>query len=276
MSLSPAAVDRRHVAGSGGWHPQIMDRSVERDARAGTGARQVLFVQGGGTGTHDEWDNVLVDGLRTDLGPGHEVRYPRMPEEGDPSYPRWSAAIWREMADLDEEAAVVGHSVGGTTLVQALTQRPPGRRLAAIVLIAAPFVGQGGWPGDDFEFSGDLSERLPAGVPGARVPRGPGRDGPTHPRRVLRRCDPPGAGARALRTRPPVERRPQRGSSCDPWAFDAGRDPQLSHATIEGPRIPPSGQRHERAPLACWNVVVTVRRVDDVDAQLSMQLIGEF
>lgn len=142
-----------------------MDRSGERDTTAGTAARQVLFVQGGGAGTHDEWDNVLVDSLRTDLGPGHEVRYPRMPQEGDPSYPRWSAAIWREMADLDEGAVVAGHSVGGTILVQALTERPPERRLAAIVLIAAPFVGQGGWPGDDFEFSGDLGDRLPPGVP---------------------------------------------------------------------------------------------------------------
>lgn len=130
-----------------------------------TGARQVLFVQGGGAGTHDEWDNVLVDSLRTRLGPGHEVRYPRMPQEDDPSYPRWSAAIWREVAGLDEGAVVVGHSVGGTILVQALTERPPECGLAAIVLIAAPFVGRGGWPGDGFEFSGDLGDLLPHGVP---------------------------------------------------------------------------------------------------------------
>jgi hypothetical protein len=142
-----------------------MDRSGERDTTAGTGARQVLFVQGGGAGTHDEWDSVLVDSLRTHLGPGHDVRYPRMPQEGDPSYPRWSAAIWREMAYLDEGAVVVGHSVGATILVQALTEHPSEGGLAAIVLIAAPFVGQGGWPGDDFEFSGDLGDRLPPGVP---------------------------------------------------------------------------------------------------------------
>ncbi len=125
----------------------------------------VLFVQGGGEGTHDEWDNVLVDSLRVGLGPGHEVRYPRMPGEGDPSYPRWSDAIGREVAHLDEGAVVAGHSIGGTILVQALIDRPPERSLAAIVLIAAPFVGGGGWPGDGFEFSGDLGDRLPAGVP---------------------------------------------------------------------------------------------------------------
>jgi hypothetical protein len=29
-----------------------------------TGTRQILFIQGGGAGTHDEWDNKLVESLR--------------------------------------------------------------------------------------------------------------------------------------------------------------------------------------------------------------------
>ena len=131
----------------------------------GSPTRQVLFVQGAGAGTHDEWDNVLVDSLRARLGPGHEVRYPRMPDEDDPSYPLWSAAIWREIAGLDAGAVVVGHSVGGTILVRALSERPPERGLAAIGLIAAPFVGAGGWPSDEFALSSDLGGRMPPGVP---------------------------------------------------------------------------------------------------------------
>ena len=31
--------------------------------------RQVLFVQGGGEGVHDAWDNRLVDSLGGELGP---------------------------------------------------------------------------------------------------------------------------------------------------------------------------------------------------------------
>ena len=80
--------------------------------------RQILFIQGGGAGVHDEWDDKLVESLRRELGDGHEVRYPRMPDEGDPSYARWSAAIRREMADLDDGAVVAGHSVGATILDQ--------------------------------------------------------------------------------------------------------------------------------------------------------------
>jgi pimeloyl-ACP methyl ester carboxylesterase len=129
------------------------------------GARQILFIQGGGAGVHDEWDDKLFDSLRRELGDGYEVRYPRMPDEDDPSYASWSAAIRREMTGLDDGAVVAGHSVGGTILINALAERPPERELAAIVLIAAPFVGAGGWPGDEFELPHDLGARLPQGVP---------------------------------------------------------------------------------------------------------------
>ncbi|WP_333739870.1 alpha/beta fold hydrolase [Streptomyces sp. IBSBF 2806] len=129
-----------------------------------TGTRQVLFVQGGGEGAHDAWDDKLVDSLRRELGDGYEVRYPRMPDEDDPSPAHWAPAVHRELADLADGAIAVGHSVGATILVHALAERPPRARLAAIVLIAAPFVGRGGWPGDGFELPGDLGARLPQGA----------------------------------------------------------------------------------------------------------------
>jgi pimeloyl-ACP methyl ester carboxylesterase len=129
-----------------------------------TRTRQILFIQGGGAGAHDQWDDKLVESLRRELGGGYEVRYPRMPDEGDPGYARWSAAIRREMADLDNGAVVAGHSVGAAILVNAVAEQPPERRLGAIVLIAAPFVGEGGWPSDEFELTSDLGARLPPGV----------------------------------------------------------------------------------------------------------------
>ena len=127
-------------------------------------SRPVLFIQGGGAGAHDQWDDKLVDGLRRELGDGYEVRYPLMPDEADPSYARWSAAIRREMAAL-EDVVVVGHSVGGTILINALAERPPERKPRAVVLVAAPFVGTDGWPGTEFELPSDLGARLPGEVP---------------------------------------------------------------------------------------------------------------
>jgi predicted alpha/beta hydrolase family esterase len=125
---------------------------------------QILFIQGGGAGTHDEWDNKLVDSLRRELGSGYNIRYPRMPNEADPSYPAWKAAIMDEIAGLDDGAIVIGHSVGGTILINALADVPPKKKLAGVFLIAAPFVGAGGWPSDDIS-TANLGARLPPETP---------------------------------------------------------------------------------------------------------------
>ena len=163
--------------------------------------RQLLFIQGVGSGTHDEWDNKLVDSLSRSLGPEYEIRYPRMPNEGDPTYASWKPTLQRELATLNDGAILVGHSLGGTMLVNVLAEWPMEREFGAIFLIASPFVGQGGWSGDDLELPNDLGARLPKGlvvhlyhgldddtappahvelyaraVPQARVHRLPGRD----------------------------------------------------------------------------------------------------
>jgi predicted alpha/beta hydrolase family esterase len=163
--------------------------------------KQILFIQGGGAGTHGAWDEKLVDSLRRELGAGYEVRYPRMPNEADPSYAAWKVALAEEMAGLADGAIVVGHSIGATILVNALAESPPKRKLAGIFLIAAPFVGPSGWPSDDIKHSADLGAHLPpntpvyiyhgseddtaplahadlyaAAIPGAKVRRLPGRD----------------------------------------------------------------------------------------------------
>jgi predicted alpha/beta hydrolase family esterase len=127
--------------------------------------RQILFVQGGGAHVHDEWDDKLVASLAANLGPRYDVRYPRMPDEDDPSYARWAAALENEFAALDDGAILVGHSLGGTFLINALADYPPARAFGAIFLIAAPFVGEGGWPSDDWTPTRDLGRKLPRGVP---------------------------------------------------------------------------------------------------------------
>lgn len=127
--------------------------------------RQLLFVQGGGAGVHDEWDSKLVASLSEALGPDHEVRYPRMPGEDDPNFAAWSAALRDELARLDDGAIVVGHSVGGTILIDTLTEQPPGVALGAIFLVSAPFVGEGAWPSEDGRTQDGIGEKLPTGVP---------------------------------------------------------------------------------------------------------------
>jgi predicted alpha/beta hydrolase family esterase len=127
--------------------------------------QRLLFVQGGGRGAHDEWDNELVASLGRELGSNYEIQYPRMPSEDEPSYAGWKPALETELAALPDGAILVGHSLGAAILHQVLVETPAVRPLGAICSIAAPFFGDGGWSVDDLQFPPDLGARLPQDVP---------------------------------------------------------------------------------------------------------------
>jgi predicted alpha/beta hydrolase family esterase len=127
--------------------------------------RQLLFVQGGGAGVHDEWDDKLVDSLARELGGDYEIRYPHMPDEGEPRYTAWRSTLAKELAALDDGAIVVAHSIGATMLVNTLAEQSTERRFGALFLLAAPFVGDGGWSSDELKSPHDLGARLPRDLP---------------------------------------------------------------------------------------------------------------
>jgi predicted alpha/beta hydrolase family esterase len=127
---------------------------------------QLLFIQGGGAeGTHDEWDNKLAEHLGRKLGPDYEIRYPLMPNEADPKYAPWKAALMHEFGKLDDGAILVGHSIGGTILINTLVEEPPDLDLGGVVQLAAPFVGEGGWASEDIKPMSNVGNRLPVNTP---------------------------------------------------------------------------------------------------------------
>jgi predicted alpha/beta hydrolase family esterase len=139
---------------------------MSRKERSGSRTkRQVLFVQGGGADVHDQWDNKLVDSLKRELGSNYEIRYPRMPNESDPQYADWKRALEQEIESMDDDAIVVGHSIGGTMLVNVLAVSSFKAKLGAVFLVSAPFVGEGGWPSEELKSPMDLGAKLPEGIP---------------------------------------------------------------------------------------------------------------
>lgn len=124
---------------------------------------QVLFIQGAGQDVHDQWDDKLADSLRQELGDGYDVLYPRMPDEADPKFAPWKAALLDAFETLKDGDIVVGHSVGGTVLLHALAEEPLAFKTGALVLIAPPFIGEGGWPSDDVPSRSHFT--LPADMP---------------------------------------------------------------------------------------------------------------
>lgn len=127
--------------------------------------RTVLFIQGAGEGTYADWDSELVASLERELGPRFAIRYPPMPNEDDAPYHEWKPVIVKELADLRSGDILVGHSAGGTCLTHTLAEHPPNFIPGALILIAAPFMGKGGWQADDMTTPDDLGSVLPAGMP---------------------------------------------------------------------------------------------------------------
>lgn len=126
---------------------------------------QLLFVQGAGEGAHDQWDNKLVENLEGQLGGGYSIHYPRMPNEDDPRYTSWKATLVEESKLLHDGAILVGHSLGGAILLHVLAEERFIFKPRALILIAVPFIGEGGWRSDDIKARTDFAEHLPARLP---------------------------------------------------------------------------------------------------------------
>ena len=126
--------------------------------------KQVLFIQGAGEGAYDE-DEKLAVSLRDLLGSEYYVHYPRMPEEEGQGYEAWRAQISKELAALDDEIILVGHSLGCSMLLKYISEEKVENSVAGVFLIAAPYWGAGGWQMDEFKLDEDHTSKLLKAVP---------------------------------------------------------------------------------------------------------------
>ena len=129
--------------------------------------RHVLFIHGGGGGAF-EADAALADSLRRRLGPGYEVRYPRMPDEEEPDYPTWRRLILEQVTEMGDGAILAGHSIGASVLARVMTDDDPPRApmVAGVFLASAPFWHDHDfWRWDQVRLPQDAAERWPHAVP---------------------------------------------------------------------------------------------------------------
>lgn len=127
--------------------------------------RQVLFAQGAGEGTHGEWDAKLVESLRASLGKAFSVLYPRMPNEGNPQPCAWKVALRQEFLGLHDGDVLVGHSFGGAMLLHTMAEESLPFTAGALVLLAIPFYGEGGWDSQDLQLPPHPARHLPRDLP---------------------------------------------------------------------------------------------------------------
>jgi predicted alpha/beta hydrolase family esterase len=119
----------------------------------------VLFIQGGGEGAYDE-DAALVDSLRRALGPEYDVRYPRMPDEAEPDMEPWKRKISSELSRMHGEVVLVGHSLGGSVVLNYLAEEKIKQSIAGLFVLAAPSWDEDRWNFDDLKLPDDMADRL--------------------------------------------------------------------------------------------------------------------
>jgi hypothetical protein len=129
--------------------------------------KQILFIQGGGEGAYEE-DGKLVAYLPNALGAAYEVRYPQMPGESDPDYEPWKVHIKKELAALEGEVILIGHSLGSSFLLKYLSEEKIENPIAGIFLMATPYWGGDGWLYEGYEgiaLPEDFASKLPSRAP---------------------------------------------------------------------------------------------------------------
>jgi uncharacterized protein len=127
-------------------------------------SKQVLFVHGGGEEAYAQ-DKKLAENLQDVLGAAYDVRCPKMPDEASPNYEAWKDTIARELAALDGEVVLVGHSLGALVLLRYLTEEAVEKPVAGLFLVAAPYVGTEGWQVEEDALREDFASELPEGLP---------------------------------------------------------------------------------------------------------------
>ena len=126
--------------------------------------RRVLFVHGGGQEAYEE-DKKLAANLRELLGAAYDVRYPEMPGADSPEYGAWKEQIARELAALDGEVILVGHSLGGSILLKYLSEEGVERPVAGIFLIASPYWGTEDWEVSEYALQDSFASKVPRELP---------------------------------------------------------------------------------------------------------------
>lgn len=120
----------------------------------------LLFIHSAGSQGPGEGSSALLAGLRAALPDGMTLDAPLMPEPHAPAAEPWIAQCQAAMAGIADDFVVVGHSLGGSILLQTLCRFGMPRNLAGVVLLAAPFWSAKDWNVAEFALDDDAPERL--------------------------------------------------------------------------------------------------------------------
>jgi uncharacterized protein len=120
----------------------------------------VLFIHSAGLQGPEEGSSGLLESLRAALPSDYKLIAPTMPNPVNPEAEPWIAACQSEITGIEEDTVLVGHSLGGSTILQTLARFGIPVNLLGVIIIAAPFWGAPDWEFDTYKLPEDASEKL--------------------------------------------------------------------------------------------------------------------
>lgn len=122
----------------------------------------LLFIHSAGAQGPGEGSSALLAGLRAILPPDVTLIAPLMPSPDAPEAEPWLASVEAEMMAIRGDFVLLGHSLGGSTILQALARFGIPDRLLGVVTLAAPFWSAADWSVEEFALPKDAGEKLKA------------------------------------------------------------------------------------------------------------------
>src|SRR5438105_3435281 len=124
--------------------------------------KPILFIQGAGNKHKPLGSGKLIAYLQEQLGSDYEVLAPDMPDPDHPRYLAWRDHVEQELAGLEDECILIGHSLGGSVLLKTLAERASHKHIAGLFLVAAPYWDKDGdWQVEEYILPEDFAAKLP-------------------------------------------------------------------------------------------------------------------
>jgi uncharacterized protein len=146
------------------WKMHSIESSASRERnhvkRRKRMRKQILFIHGAGNQHKPLGSGKLIASLQEQLGSDYQILAPDMPDPDHPRYFAWRNQIEQELNKLDADALLIGHSLGGSTLLKHLAEGTYQRPIAGLFLVAVPYWGKQDWE-LEYAVPDDFASHLP-------------------------------------------------------------------------------------------------------------------
>jgi len=101
-------------------------------------SQPVRFIEGAGSMHEPEGRGRLAALLARELGTDCGLIAPEMPDADNPHYQPWRDRIEQELESIDEEVILIGHSFGGSVLLNYLAEGSYPKPVRGLFLVSVP------------------------------------------------------------------------------------------------------------------------------------------